>query len=381
MQQESGLKIYSYIEVPSSGYPGEGVDSSNDAPKDPGTEGEWHDFDATYWYHDCNLLKNPTDKSSTQVNVSITQEYMYKRTLGNHYQVTVRGWLTKIDRCCKNEEAGIVSPRPGRTIQVWGVNGNSVWGPTETVTSNEGNIFSGKLFLGQNTYDLKPGEKTPLDSLSADYRSYTTGYWAPGGPIPSSFLDQMHMGLMFENTLPTECDPPKIVTITQEDDICENEVTACLIFAPCSCDGMGLRLEYMFPGDTWENAKAKGQYVEIPASYETSNRVCLYNLPPTNHTNNVLAMNWRAKFYPIESDMPETKWTTEQLEMMFILAPHETVPDISPEECLKLQRGDLIPKYETETCYNELSCADVTVQTDSRVTATQGCKIVNGVSS
>lgn len=379
MQQESGLKIYSYIEVPSSGYEGEEVGSDNSAPKDPGAEGELHEFSATYFYRDSNLLPNPSNNSSSRVDVSIAQVYSYKRTVGNHYQITVSGYLTKIARGGIQTSDGAITQNPGRTIQVWGVNGNSVWGPRNTYPNQADTYFEGRLFLGQKTYDLKPGETTPLDSLAADYRSYTTGFWN-GRDIPSRFLDQMHMGLMFENTLPTECDPPKLLSVRQADDICENDVEACLTFEPCSCDGMGLRLEYMFTGDTWENANAKGQQMQIDAAYESTNTICLSHLPPTNHTSAPLRLYWRAKFVPVTSDMPETKWVEGSFNMMFILAPHETVPDISPQECMQLQRGDLIPKYEAETCYNDFSCADV-VAPNAMETDIEKCKITNGVSS
>lgn len=376
---ESGLKIYSYIEVPSSGYPGEEVDSDNSAPKDPGAEGEWHPFVATYYYRDSNLLPVASNDSSSRVDVTIVQEYNYKKTLGNHYQITVRGYLTEIKRGDFRTSAGPIQHLVGRTIQVWGVNGNSVWGPTQTYPDEEKVYFSGRLSLGEKTYDLKPGKSTPLDSLAADYRSYTTGYWT--GAIPSPFLDQMHMGLMFENTLPDKCDAPSLITVTQNDDICDNTVEACLTFDACSCDGMGLVVEYMFGGDTWEGAKAKGQSVQIDASYVSKNTICLSGLPPTNHTKTPTILYWRAKFVPVTSDMPETEWTTGNLNMIFILAPHETVPDINPQECMNLQRGTLIDKYEQEVCYNEYGCADITVNVNSTAEDTRSCEIINGVSN
>lgn len=371
---DSGLKIYGFIEIPSSGYQGEEVGSTNGTPATPGPEGQVNPFTSTYFYRDS---QNGTNSRSTRVDVTIRQEYTYKQTTGNHYHIKVKGWLTSIVRGSKNTTGGAIAQNPTRTIQVWGVNGQSVFGPTASSPASEGTIFSGNAFLGENEYDLGPGEKTDLKALSADYRSYTTGYWT--GAIPSKYLDQMHMGLMFENTLPDECDPPKLISVTQADDICENEVEACLTFEPCSCEGMALYLEYHFNGESWEDAKAKGQVWQVNASHTSRNTICLQHLPPTNHTWSPVVLYWRAKYIPVATTMPETAFVEGNSQIIFILHPHETVPDISPQECAMLQRGDLIGKYEEEVCYNEFSCADMAVKNPSREKDVEECKKVNGV--
>lgn len=371
-----GLKISAYIEIPSSGYEGEEVGSNQETPTDPGAEGTWHEFNGTYFYRDSQVGNNA---NSTRVDVVISQQYLYEKAKGNHYKVTVKGYLKSIKRgdkrgtvtCCTTQN-------PSRTIEVFGVNGKSIFGPKVSNTSNADEvIFEGNAFLGENTYDLGPGEATPLDALSADYRNFTTGYWT--GNIPSPYLDQMHMGLMFWNDLPKECDPPVLMGVTQTDDICENTVDVCLRYAPCSCEGMGLVLEYHYDGEDWSAAQAKGQTYRMEASNVGSNIICLNGLPPTNHTARPVHLYFRAKFIPLTSDMPETKWVEDMVTIMFILAPHETVPDISPEECSQLQRGDLIDKYQQEVCYNYSSCADMNVSNPNRDKDVENCKQVNGV--
>lgn len=371
---DDALKIYGFIEIPSSGYQGEEVGSTKPAPDTPGPEGQPNQFDCTYFYRDS---QNGTNSRSTRVDVTIRQEYTYNKTSGNHYHIKVKGWLTKIVRGRKDTSGGSIAQNPTRTIQVWGVNGQSVFGPTASSPASEGTIFSGNAYLGEIEYDLKPGERTELKALSADYRSYTTGYWT--GAIPSKYLDQMHMGLMFENGLPDECNPPKLINGTQTEDICENEIKAVMTFEPCSCEGMALVFEYHFNGESWADAAAKGQVRQINASNVSPNVIELQHLPPTNHTWNPVILYWRAKYIPIDSDMPETPYTEDSFQMNFILHPHETVPDIDAQECAKLQRGDLIEKYLEEVCYNEFSCADKRVNNTKRDADVEECKRINGV--
>lgn len=364
-----GLQILGFIERPSSGYEGEEVGSTISTPTAPGPEGQWNQFTADYYYRDSNFDPGRNEDSS-RVDVTILNEYKYEKLSGNHYKIEVRGYLTKIERGHIN---GSMPAYPGRTIEVWGINGKSVYGPKDTSAVRAEVIYSGKAFLGENTYDLGPGEKTDINALSADYRSYTTNYW--NGAIPSKYLDQMHMGLMFVNELPEECDPPVHIRTTQVDDICENYVDATLVFGPCSCEGMALLFEWKYRGQGWDRA----QQIKIPASAYGNNRISLYQLFPTNHTWNPVVVEWRAKFVPDTSDMPETDYIEGNFQTLFILHPHETVPDISEEECLKIKRGELIGKYEQETCYNEFSCADMDVNIGRHDKDVEECKKINGV--
>lgn len=372
---DGSLKIYAYIEIPSAGYEGEEVGSSVPSQINPGPEGQPNQFEATYWYRDSQMANN---NSSSRVDVTIRQEYTYNKLKNNRYSIKVKGYLTRIERGRLQTSAGQIVPSPGRTIQVWGVNRQSVFGPRDTSPNREEEIFSGNAYLGEIAYELGPGGETALADLAADYRSYTTSYWN-GKDIPSEYLDQMHMGLRFVNDLPKECDPPTMISVTQADDICENTVEACVRFTPSSCEGMGLVFEYRLGNESWEDAKAKGRSMQVAASDTMSTTICLPDLPPTNHTKSPVILSWRAKYIPITADMPETGWTEGSFQIIFILAPHETVPDISQQECSMLQRGDLIGKYEEETCYNEYSCADMYVPNPNREADLEECKKINGL--
>lgn len=375
-----GLKIYAFTEIPSAGYPGEEVGSSVPSRINPGPEGQPNQFEAQYFYRDSQKADN---NSSSRVDVTIRQEYTYNKLKNNRYSIKVKGYLTKIERGKLQTSNGAILPNPGRTIQVWGVNKQNVFGPRNTYPNQAEVIFSGNAYLGEISYELGPGGETALADLACVYRSYTTGYWT-GDPNrfdnpASEYLDQMHMGLRFVNDLPKECDPPEMTRVTQSDDICENTVDVCMRFSPSSCEGMGLVVQYHFKGESWDTAVMKGQETQVNASDESSTTVCFYGLPPTNHTKNPTVFYWRAKYVPVTADMPETEWVEGQFNLMFILAPHETVPDIDENECSRLQRGDLIGKYEEETCYNDYSCADMTVRNPDREADVEECKKVNKV--
>lgn len=363
-----GLQVRGWVEITQGGYAGEekGVSS--------GLTGSFTDAEdvgettATYYYRDSNLLEGQLpnlNNSSSQVDVKMKTKWSAKKGSNNHIIVDTETFILSISRCCKRNNPPI-SYNPTRTINVSGTRGN-VLRDLVSSPASEGVIWSGNKSLGKNTYDIAPGKEVSPNELSATYLNYTTGFWSPGNPLPSQFVDEMKMGVQFKNNLPDECAPPALLQVEQTDDICENEVEACLIFAPCSCEGMGLHLEYRFDTESWEDAVGSGQVVEQNALNNANNVVCLQHLPPTNHTGSPVVFYWRVKYYPITSDMPETTVVNGNFEMIFILHPHETVPDITPQECAKLQRGDLIGKYEEETCYNEFSCADLPMINRERV--------------
>ena len=371
MEQEEALRIYAYIERPSSGYPGEEVGSSQPNQIEPGAAGQWHPFSADYWYRDANS-NPPTNDNSSKVTVSIEQQYYYKRGKGNNYEITVRGWLKRIYR---GDLKGVPQFRVNRVIEVWNANGKSVFGPAVSSAANGNDlIFEGRLYLGERTFNVGPQQQTPLGDLAADYRSYTQGYW--NGQIPSQYLDQMHMGLRFVNDLPDQCDPPVNINVNQEADICDNTVDACLVFRPCSCEGMGLYLEYAYDGQSFSSDRS----VQINASADSNNTICLYDLIPTNHTNEQTRIVWRAKYVPVDSTMDETAWTTGSFNTLFVLHPHEPVPDISEAECLLLQRGTLIEPYMSETCYGSV-CADTAVSNPTAEANARSCRFANNVAT
>lgn len=377
---QEGLQARGWINI-TGGYPGEergvikGISSSY-VPVQPQQE-----IPITFYYRDSQTADN---NNSTRVVVDIVERWDYEKLSNNRYQVTTEAWLTGIKRDDKRGNVPCCSvPWPSRTIQVFNADDKIVWGPKETNTSLVETLMSGRVYLGKKTYLLKPQTATSNAEMACHYFNYTTYYYdpnkSPTDPNNAKYLDDMVMGVQFYNGLPEECDPPAFIGATQADDICENTVEACVKFGPCSCEGMALVFEYHFNGDTWDGAKAKGQTWQGPASPTSTNTICLPNLPPTNHTNEPIIMYWRAKYIPDTAEMPETDWAYGNFQMMFILAPHETVPDISPQECSKLMRGDLIGKYQAETCYNEYSCADTTVNLNSRNEDIEECKKVNGV--
>lgn len=380
MESEPKLRIYGDFEFESGGYEGEehGSDRAKNEAIDPGEAGMPHEYIGHYFYRDSNELPG-TDTRSSKVNVEIRQVYTWNRAKGNHFQINVKSYLTSIVRSWLVTTGGKIERDPARVISVFDANGQVRFGPRTSYINVAEEIFKGNIYLGETDYDLGPASSTPTQYL-VKYQNYTYGLWDEAGrPVPSEFLDQIRMGLAFVNNLPAECDPPQFISANQTDNICENTVDACLTFAPCTCEGMALVLEYILPGQDWNSVSDRGQVIQQYASWETNNVVCIDNLPPTNHINEPMILTFRAKYIPLDNEMPETKWTTESIQLIFVLAPHETVPDISQQECVALGRGELIDKYNQEVCYNEFSCADRVTQTDD--SALDKCKEVNGVSA
>lgn len=367
-----GLQARGWVQIVSGGYDGEdrGVSSGISSSYQPiSNEGE---REITYFYRDSQIGNN---SSSTRVEVTLKERWSYTKESNNRFNITVEAWLTEIKRTDKQGNITCCSStNPSRTIQVYNHNGTIVWGPKETNTAQPETIMTGNVYLGKRTYLLEPQKETPINELSGDYLNYTTGYWA--GNVPSEYADQLRFGIQFFNGLPDECDPPQLIGVTQTDDICENTVRACMTFAPCSCEGMALHLEWRYRGQSWSSDRS----TDLSASAVDPIEICLEPLLPTNHTWDPVMLEWRAKFVPVFTTMQETKWTEDSFQMMFILHPHETVPDINPQECSQLGRGDLIPKYTSETCYNEFSCADQSVNVNGSSADVENCKKVNGVS-
>lgn len=361
---EEALQARGWVEIVYGGYNGEEKGAGNSLDPqfvDVPMQGE---LTVDYFYRDTNYAVNsPTlnlNNSSSRVDVKMKTSWDATRGENNIYNIHTETYILSIARSDKRESLAPIAYNPTRTINVSGTVGTVL---TNLISSpaNTGVIWSGNKLVSSNDYKVKPGQAVSPNELSAFYLNYTTGYWNPPptpSNTPSPFVDGMRMGVQFKNNLPDRCDDPVLSSVTQTPDICENEIEACFSFAPCSCTGMGLRFEYHYDGESWEMAKGAGQIVDMPASSTSLNTFCLQHLPPTNHTNNPVIIYWRAKYYPITAEMPETDWATGDVDMVFILHPHETVPDISPQECSKLERGELIENYESETCYNEFSCAD-----------------------
>lgn len=356
---QDGLQARGWVQITQGGYQGEEKDAYGDLNstfRDVPLEGE---ATVTYTYRDSNFLEGQLSNlndSSTRVNVQMKTTWKAEKGSNNIYNIHTETYILSITRDDKRNNPAI-SYNPTRTINVSGSVGN-VLANLVSSPANTGTIWTGNKLVSKNDYSVKPGQEVSPNELSAIYLNYTTGRWHPGDKLPSQFVDEMRMGVQFKNNLPDKCDDPVLISITQTEDICENEVEVCFRFAPCSCEGMGFHFEYHYDGESWSDAKANGQIVDFPASAAAANSFCLQHIPPTNHTNKPVIIYWRAKYYPITADMPETEWTEGNFQVVFILHPHETVPDISPQECAMLERGELIGKYESETCYNEFNCAD-----------------------
>lgn len=358
---EEALQARGWIQITQPGYRGEEIDARGDLTENFQNVPLSGSATVKYRYRDTNYATDSTtvdlNNSSSRVVVTMKTTWAAEKGSNNRYNIHTETYILSIVREDKRESLAPISYNPTRTINVSGTVGNVLKNLVSSPAAT-GTIWTGNQPVSINDYKVNPGQEVSPNELSATYLNYTTGYWSPGNALPSPFVDEMIMGVQFKNNLPDECDPPMLIGVTQTDDICENVVEACLRFAPCSCEGMGMRLEYHFDGESWGDAKGLGQVVEINASNVSTNTVCLSRLPPTNHTNMPVILYWRAKYYPITVEMPETDWTEDNFDMMFILHPHETVPDINPTECSYLDRGELIGKYESEVCYNQFSCAD-----------------------
>lgn len=316
---------------------------------------DWKDVDAhsqatTYYiYSDSNKTLNSI---STKVRVRVTDKWDMEVDDSNVMTVTVQTFIesaTRYDKRGNPSGAGrsLYAFKPSEDSR-----GKEFWSAKDTPISGSGSLGATPSPVVYNTFVLGPGEMS--ESSTITFRNVVAGREALmfGRNI---YTDAIRMGLRFKNGLPTDLPIPVFVGMTQTEDICENYVDADLEFELIKVNGAAIYLEWRYDGQDWANDRS----VQVNVYRDTPIHVPISQLAPTNHTYAPVHVYWRAKFVPVNSKLKESDWAYGDFEVIYVPAPHMTVPDISPAECSAIQKGELLDRYKNEQCYNPpAGCAD-----------------------
>lgn len=311
-----------------------------------------HDQATTYYvYSDSN--SNPARNSvSTKVRVRVTDKWDVDIDDSNVMTVTVQSWIesaTRYDRRGNPSGAGrsLYAFKPSEDSA-----GKQFWSAPNTSISATVSLGSTPSQPVYNTFVLAPGEVSGTTTIT--FRNAYQGRESLmfGRNI---YTDAIRMGLRFKNGLPTDLPIPVFIGMTQTEDICENYVDADLEFEPINVNGAAIHLEWRYEGQDWADDRS----IEINVYRDTPIHVPIGHLAPTNHTYDPVHVYWRAKYVPVNSKLKESDWAYGDFEVIYVPAPHMTVPDISDAECSAIQKGELLDRYKSEQCYSEgPGCAD-----------------------
>lgn len=355
------------------GYPGEHTAADPaygnwvEVPEGHGSITTW------YEYADSNSMNN--DNSSI-LRVYVTNEYDISYDDENNMVLNVTTTADRMERRMNgnphiggtaNRDVAIMAPDGSKRV-LWRMNNLNI--------AVAGTINIGFTLPARTGIKLAPGESTNLGTF--EFWNIGTGYGTIG--VCNVWADNFQMGLMFQNNMPTKLDPPVLLGVTQTPDICENFVDGVMTFQGPSMNGVKLHLEWGYDGQD-----VSTNVIELPGNKGVDINVLLSQLVPTNHTWNPININWRAKWMPTTAKVEESDWSQGSWQVMFILHPHETVPDISKQECNAISKGELLPRYESEVCYSEWSCADQPNIRDKLLEKmkqeNKECRIMNGVAT
>lgn len=193
----TGLQFRETFVRISGGYAGEGIGSTGLVQDWTETTGPSGSTTTTYWYHDS---QQTTDANSTEVRVTITDDWTATKDSDNTYRVTVHSVLNSITRTV------VGSPTP-LSVSIFVrryAGGPNIWTSGGCVNAAVAGTHATNVDLGTYTIVLPPGQETQSYS-SIYYRSNICGY--DGEPTPSIYVDEYGMGIQFRNTLPPDYVP------------------------------------------------------------------------------------------------------------------------------------------------------------------------------
>lgn len=337
--------------------------------------------DSYYYYRDSNVSKNEV---SAETKVYIRTGWEATADDSNVITITTYTYVTGVEKYIPAGSSGMTL-RQGRQIRAYAPSTpcgpSAQWTSVMVPVSYYGGIAGSPglpVLISKNTYTLPP-QATSESKSAIVVRNVVEGYeYRLCDDSPSNiYLDAMYMGFQFRNNLPNDLPIPVLHEVEQTPDICENVVDLIFTFEPISIGGAELYLEYKFGNLDWSEDRSVAKKV-IKGSPTT---VTVYGLPPTNHTKNPVVVYWRAKYRPSGSTLLESDWLYEDTQIMYIPAPNMTVPDITTPECNLIARGEFVPQWTSEQCYNEWSCADQEgpEMLEEEQKLLEECRIMNGV--
>lgn len=316
---------------------------------------EWKDVSeddqlTTYYvYSDSNAIKNSI---STKVRVRVTDKWHMSVDDSNIMTVEVQSFIesaTRFDKRGNPSGAGrsLYAFKPSEDRR-----GKEFWKAERTSISALVPMGATPSASVYNKFVLAPGEESATSTIT--FRSIVVGHEAQLFDR-TIYTDAIRMGLRFKNGLPTDLPIPVFIGMTQTEDICENYVDADLEFEPIKVNGAAIHLEWRYDGQDWADDRS----IDINVYRDTPIHVPIGHLAPTNHTYDPVHVYWRAKYVPVNSKLKESDWAYGDFEVIYVPAPHMTVPDISDAECSAIQKGELLDRYKSEQCYSEgPGCAD-----------------------
>lgn len=309
---------------------------------DPNTS--WQDVEEsgsmtrTYSWRDSNAGVRGENSCSSRGFVTITDYWTASIDSYNNYVVNV---VSVINALGRNDPVG----NPTGIGRGWAIK-----------DANSGYIFAqGEMRIYDVIANALPREfsisKTftlaPQTSSDGQYtwlaRSWTLGY-ATETTGREPFVDEMFMGLRFRNNLPKSFNPPSLLTISQEPDICDNNVNVHMTFDGPNLAGGRLLVQWRYSeSDDWSDLYSYA----VSTTREQDVTITLPDIEPSGCSEDgKTTLYWRAQFQSTVATLTSSDWTYGQFETEFIPPVNMTVPDISVEECDMITRAVEIEEYE-----------------------------------
>lgn len=366
MARSDILQARGIANIISGGYPGEPHGAQPAFANWEYVDENSNGVESYYFYCDSNYSRNPNARRS-QTNVTIKTSWESYIDEFNNVVITTHTFLTRIERIARpgampewNAPAsGGDVPSLGRRIYLFKPGtpcsvGAAMPEKWFVPYNYDGLVFSGNIHISDTHRVLAPGQTTGADS-AITYRNVVDGYGAYLCSTGTNrYTDAMELGFQFRNNLPTELPRPVLVDSNQTADICENFVYINLIFAAPPVNGAEIYVEWRYEGQDWSSERSASEGAERGKNVT----VTISPIAPTNHTDSPQKVYWRAKFRPRRVQMHESEWLYGESISMYVPAPNMSVPDITTEECNAIGKGDLLPEYTKEQCYNDAACAD-----------------------
>jgi len=367
MARSDILQVKGIATILSGGYDGEPVDAQPAFANWEYVDENSNGVESYYFYCDSNPESN---LYRSQTNVTVKTKWTSHVDDMNNVVIHTDTFLIRIDRIARpgampewdapasNGDA----PGAGRDIYVFRPNApcniNAAVDHWYAPYNYDGNIFTGELYLGSDDKTLAPAETTGVDSAII-YRNVVSGYVAHFCG-DNGYVDAMALGFQFRNNLPKDLPIPVWVDTAQTPDICENFVNVSLFFAGPPVNGAEIYVEWRYDGQDWSSERS----ASAKAFRNEQVEVVLSPIAPTNHTSSPQKVYFRAKFRPRGVKMNEGDWLYGEFFSRYVPAPNMSVPDITMEECTSIGKGDLIPEFDKDQCYNEVACADTDIIRD-----------------
>lgn len=150
-------------------------------------------------------------------------------------------------------------------------------------------------------------------------------------------------GMSFQIPVLKLC-PPEFEKEEQKDEVCDSCVNVKLCFKPSDLGGqpsVRLVVDYKYVGQPWDAAMTTA----TTAMKDTETCIDLQCLKGSAD------IEWRARYEITQGFTANSDWTEGHTHTLFIPSIVMVVPDISTEECTKIQQGKCIDHFDREVTY------------------------------